>query len=696
MDVSVVVEGAVVKGCVPPYTVVYFLKYTAEDGTVSWCERTHAECEALHMAVLERFESEKSEAPVIPSLPRGVAKPKSAELGYAMNYYFTGIGSYKPVRDLVVGFLQDSCVQHTVSHYGDVRATGLVQMWDSKSKEWKRKYAMIQRGRLSLYASIIDKFDEELEPDRVIALCNVTLQELGKAKEGDEYYVAGEKQYPWAIETTSNRHVFCCKSRSARKEWISDLHQNSQNRRPRRMSIKRDISDETRKALDEMKNILFGDEIPAEVSSRTLLRFLEDRDCDAKRGAALFWDDLLWRKNMDLEHLTACSAGQWMRKGKVFVPGGYDRQGRPIVIFRARLHEPSVDTFDTIKLGVYNLERACELVKDNEEVILIEDLSGFSRSQADNRIAKLFLELVQAHYPGRLGGFYAVNAPWYYRLLFKVVKPWLSLELQSKVHILGGTDELLQYVAKDQLIPELGGTFPFDLEEHLQERARIEGVPLDGPDKHEPKEEVLALYCDRPVSHTIKDCLFRGWTKKQGGFVKNFNKRYCVLTRTMLYYYRGTEDDKAEGMLPLRGATVEDTSATTFTVVVAQKEGVFSCSDMKEKGEWYAAIANAIRQLEAQGCVSILKGASSASLSSSSSSGSLMDLTSSASSGSLMGLAEAASYSGSSSSVNARHFVTPTFSLDLNGDDHEDGHGAGGRGRGEATHHARAMRRTST
>ena len=32
--------------------------------------------------------------------------------------------------------------------------------------------------------------------------------------------------------------------------------------------------------------------------------------------------------------------------------------------------------------------------------------------------------------------------------------------------------------------------------------------------------------------------LYEGWMKKQGGFVKTFNKRYCVLNPKILYYYK--------------------------------------------------------------------------------------------------------------------------------------------------------------
>ena len=72
-------------------------------------------------------------------------------------------------------------------------------------------------------------------------------------------------------------------------------------------------------------------------------------------------------------------------------------------------------------------------MKTAEEVVVIEDLNGFTKENADNRMVKFILEVLQNYYPSRVGKFFAVNAPWYYRVLYKVVKPWLSEDLVNKV-----------------------------------------------------------------------------------------------------------------------------------------------------------------------------------------------------------------------------------------------------------------------
>lgn len=111
----------------------------------------------------------------------------------------------------------------------------------------------------------------------------------------------------------------------------------------------------------------------------------------------------------------------------------------------------------------YLLEKA---LKDNacDEVVLVYDLNGFEKANADNRGMKFLLEIFQNHFPGRVGVAYVVNAPIFYRLLWKIVKPWLSGDLLSRVTMLSSNDGLNAYFTKPNLLAELDGTLQFNLE----------------------------------------------------------------------------------------------------------------------------------------------------------------------------------------------------------------------------------------
>lgn len=248
-------------------------------------------------------------------------------------------------------------------------------------------------------------------------------------------------------------------------------------------------------------------------------------------------------------------------------PGTFDKQSRPIIVFKAGRHDPNTEFMETLKLAIYAFEIAYKTLLYSNEVIVVEDLDGFDRDKnADNRMVKLLLEIVQAHFPERIGRFFAVNAPWYYKLLFKVVKPWLSSELAGKVSIATDPfDTLKQYVAPDQLIKDLGGSCVFDFNDWILQRCFEERVSprlLENPPVHNIESDLLDCISDivcfslslfsfvlrfspfffffflKSVAKAKTNGLFEGWMKKQGGFVKNFNKRYCVLTPKILYYYK--------------------------------------------------------------------------------------------------------------------------------------------------------------
>jgi hypothetical protein len=113
-----------------------------------------------------------------------------------------------------------------------------------------------------------------------------------------------------------------------------------------------------------------------------------------------------------------------------------------------------------------------------------------------------------------------------------------------------------------------------------------------------------------------KDAKQVGWLKKQGGWVRNFNDRYCILTAVGLYYYRAKDvqrlyycecvcsllltllitavlfcikDKSAEGVVPIEGCEVkiDPNHLNRFIMITANKrEVVFAASNPKEAEQW--------------------------------------------------------------------------------------------------------------
>jgi len=49
----------------------------------------------------------------------------------------------------------------------------------------------------------------------------------------------------------------------------------------------------------------------------------------------------------------------------------------------------------------------------------------------------------------------------------------------------------------------------------------------------------------------------QGFLVKQGGLVRNWKRRWCVLHDSKLYYFKGKSDKEPAGVIPLLGARVE-------------------------------------------------------------------------------------------------------------------------------------------
>lgn len=152
--------------------------------------------------------------------------------------------------------------------------------------------------------------------------------------------------------------------------------------------------------------------------------------------------------------------------------GGKDKQGRAVVIFNAARHFIGGDLLETLQLAIYAIEEAIKSMEGSGQyqILLIEDLTGFKKSEnSDMKMIKFLADAAQTHYPCRIGKFYAVNSPWYYNVLFTVVKPWLNDDLASIVNIVTDCKPLLECTEADQLPKYLGGTLDVGIEGWVEE-----------------------------------------------------------------------------------------------------------------------------------------------------------------------------------------------------------------------------------
>lgn len=71
---------------------------------------------------------------------------------------------------------------------------------------------------------------------------------------------------------------------------------------------------------------------------------------------------------------------------------------------------------------------------------------------------KKLLGMLQDYYAERLAAVYILHVNWFFRLIYAIVKPFLSRKTTDKVKILKKVSDLKKYFEEDCLLPEHTGT----------------------------------------------------------------------------------------------------------------------------------------------------------------------------------------------------------------------------------------------
>lgn len=87
----------------------------------------------------------------------------------------------------------------------------------------------------------------------------------------------------------------------------------------------------------------------------------------------------------------------------------------------------------------------------------------------------------QDNCPERLGFLYVCPAPFIFRALWAIIRPWLNKKTQEKVKLVGTCEELKEYISPDQIPKRMGGT---DEWEHDPKR----DIPRPSADVNAPLE----------------------------------------------------------------------------------------------------------------------------------------------------------------------------------------------------------------
>lgn len=246
---------------------------------------------------------------------------------------------------------------------------------------------------------------------------------------------------------------------------------------------------------------------PIDQSDATLCRFLRARQYDVDKAEKMYRTFLAHRARWQLDSILEEDdplEDLWHGVAPM-CHFGYDKLGRPVMIERSG--EVRLNKVMSV-LGkedfYYRHLRHMETVERRlayaarvygpavTQVIIIMDLANLS-FKPDRHALPLFRQTMNidtSFYPERLGAFFIINAPWIFRSLWALVRPWLDPRTQAKFHICGSdyAATLRQYIDADMLPVEYGGTNPL-------------AVP---PFRHLPDEYVAPAYKPRHMREGLQ------------------------------------------------------------------------------------------------------------------------------------------------------------------------------------------------
>lgn len=194
-----------------------------------------------------------------------------------------------------------------------------------------------------------------------------------------------------------------------------------------------------------------------------LRRYLEARNWNVDKSKKMLEDTLKWRSIYKPEEIRWDEVAMEGETGKMYRAGFHDRQGRVVLILRPGMQNTS-SMENQMKHLVYLLENAMlNLPPGQEQMAWLIDFTGWSiTNNVPLKSARETINILQNHYPERLGIAILYNPPRVFEAFWKIVKYFLDNKTFQKVKFVYPKNkdsvELMQSHFDEENLPtELGG-----------------------------------------------------------------------------------------------------------------------------------------------------------------------------------------------------------------------------------------------
>ncbi|KAI8931920.1 hypothetical protein NX059_010821 [Plenodomus lindquistii] len=189
-----------------------------------------------------------------------------------------------------------------------------------------------------------------------------------------------------------------------------------------------------------------------------LLRYLRATKWNLTQTADRLRSTLIWRREFGTDRLTAEHISEENETGKQVLLG-FDNEGRPCLYLLPQ-NQNTKESPKQIEHLVYMLERTIDLHPPGQEslALLIDFRNTKAGGQPSLATAKQVLNILQNHYPERLGRALLTHLPWYVNAFLKLVNPFIDPVTKSKIK---PNQPLPDHVPTSQLMKVSGGDVDF-------------------------------------------------------------------------------------------------------------------------------------------------------------------------------------------------------------------------------------------
>ncbi|KAJ2096353.1 hypothetical protein GGI09_004403 [Coemansia sp. S100] len=173
---------------------------------------------------------------------------------------------------------------------------------------------------------------------------------------------------------------------------------------------------------------------PAWLTASRILIYLRACKGDSQQAMVRLRDTLEWHSTYRPHAITPASMRGEGATGKMYI-NGYDQGGRPLLYMFPHLENTS-DAAEHLRYIVFTMEQAIRSMPPGvTKLTIVIDASQFSplARTVPLSTAREFLNVLEKHYPDRLGRALVLSPPAYFVMFYRLVAPFIDPVTKSKI-----------------------------------------------------------------------------------------------------------------------------------------------------------------------------------------------------------------------------------------------------------------------